>query len=224
MSAQIADEAQKYMCKEQFPVHKQYDVIVVDPPWTYKSASKSKKFRGVTPYPTMTMGELKQLPMLAVAAENCALLVWCTGPQLPEVFPLMKGWGFTYKTMFLVWKKVYANGKPVFGVGHYTRPCHEYLLLAVKGSVISLRQCRNLSQLLESDAEADSCVTMRAQHSVKPQRSFDVIEEFFGPHTKKLELFARQSRLGWDSWGLDLFPQYFREDRENKRLGDVAFL
>lgn len=172
----------------------------MDPPWGY-SPSKSPRYRGVVPYPTMTMSELAELPVEQLAKKNCALLMWCTGPHLPYSFELMRAWGFTYKTVFLTWRKVYASGKPRCGLGWYTRPCYEYMLLAVKGSVLSLRQRRDISQSLQ---------TVIGKHSEKPQESYDKIEAFFGHATEKIECFAREPRPGWDTWGNQLIPPYRR--------------
>ncbi len=183
-----------------FPVHKKYDVIVMDPPWPY-SHSKCKRYRGVISYNTMSLQELSELPIHMISKPDCALLMWCTGPQLPHSFSLFARWGFKYKTIFIVWRKIYESGKPRCGMGWYTRPCHEYLLLGVRGSVLKFRQCCNLSQAVETTLQG---------HSIKPQESFDVIESFFGMHTEKIELFARQPRLGWDTWGEELTPHYRR--------------
>lgn len=149
----------------------------------------------------MSMEELFALPIARISKPNCALFLWCTGPQLPFSFPLLEKWGFHYKTVFLVWRKVYQSGKPRVGTGWYTRPCHEYLLVAVKGSVMKLRQRFNLSQALETTLQA---------HSAKPQESFDIIDAWLGPHHDKIELFARQPRPGWDTWGNELTPYYRR--------------
>lgn len=186
-------------CARAFPHGYGFDVILLDPPWNY-FRSHSKKYGGTVSYPTMTQKELLALPVANLARENCALLCWVTGPMMERVFPLFDAWGFSYKTAFLVWRKVYKSGKPRCGMGHYTRSCHEYLLLAVKGSVLHHRQRRDLGQTLQ---------TPLVSHSTKPEESFVVIEQFFGPHTRKIELFARRPRDGWTTWGLDL-PGYIR--------------
>jgi N6-adenosine-specific RNA methylase IME4 len=38
------------------------------------------------------------------------------------------------------------------------------------------------------------------RHSKKPEAFAEMIERLF-PRTNKLEMFARQPRLGWHSWG-----------------------
>lgn len=190
---------------DAFPLHRKYDAIVVDPPWPY-SRSKCKKYRGVLNYNTMTMKEMEEMPMNEIGKENSALFLWVTGPMVPFACPLMAKWGYRFRTVFLVWRKVYNSGKPRCGPGWYTRPCYEYLYIGVKGTVMPLRKCYNLSQSLETTLEA---------HSVKPQESFDRIHEWMHA-VDRVELFARKPRPGWDTWGEELSPQY--------RFGQVGSL
>ena len=189
-------------CVDALPRTSSYDVIVMDPPWPY-SRSRSPKFRGGVEYETMTLAALGRLHISRLAKPDAALLMWCTGPQLPNALPLFDTWGFAYKTVFLVWRKIYRSGKPVMGPGWYTRPCHEFLLLGVRGSVLSMRQSKRLSQLLDQSEEV-SLVCTPAGHSVKPAESFQVIDEFFGSEARKIELFSRSPRMGWDVWGMEI--------------------
>jgi len=185
-------------CHQAFPVGAQYDVIVVDPPWYY-APSKDKKYDGTTQYGRMSLTDIQALPVPTIASTNCALLLWCTSPHLMQAHRLFDAWGFHYKTVFLVWRKIYKHKRtPRCGLGHYTRSCHEFLLLGVKGNVLPYRQTRTISQAY------DDVIT---QHSEKPQGTYDQITAFFGPHTRNIDLFARHTRPGWDAWGLEL-PSY----------------
>ena len=38
------------------------------------------------------------------------------------------------------------------------------------------------------------------QHSKKPEATYDLIEAV-SPYEKRIELFARLRRFGWDAWG-----------------------
>jgi N6-adenosine-specific RNA methylase IME4 len=38
------------------------------------------------------------------------------------------------------------------------------------------------------------------KHSAKPERFYELIEEYF-PNLPKIELNARNARAGWDAWG-----------------------
>lgn len=43
----------------------------------------------------------------------------------------------------------------------------------------------------------------KRHHSQKPECAYQMLETFF-PQAKKLELFARAERDGWDQWGNEL--------------------
>jgi N6-adenosine-specific RNA methylase IME4 len=52
------------------------------------------------------MDALKTLNIGAIAADNCALLMWTPFPKLQESLELIRLWGFKYKTIGLVWVKL----------------------------------------------------------------------------------------------------------------------
>jgi N6-adenosine-specific RNA methylase IME4 len=43
----------------------------------------------------------------------------------------------------------------------------------------------------------------RREHSRKPEASYVIIENMY-PELPKIELFARNTRQGWDSWGNEI--------------------
>lgn len=110
---------------------------------------------------------------------------------------------------------MYKSGRPVCCIGHYTRSCHEFLLLGARGRITQFRRAKNLTQLVDTDyhTTADSehtIVAQRSSHSSKPIEAYELIEEFF-TCDRKIELFARDTRNGFDSWGLEL-DGYFIKD------------
>ena len=57
---------------------KKYDIIYADPPWQYRTYSKKGKGRSAeSHYPTMSIEEIKALPVGELAAKDCALFVIC---------------------------------------------------------------------------------------------------------------------------------------------------
>lgn len=48
---------------------------------------------------------MAQLPVIKIAAKDCACFMWATMPKLPDALALMKSWGFQYKTVAFVWVK-----------------------------------------------------------------------------------------------------------------------
>jgi N6-adenosine-specific RNA methylase IME4 len=87
------------------------------------------------------------------------------------------------------------------GMGHLTRGCVEYLVLATRGKYTALVKSRSINGLLLAEEEA-FIVEPKSKHSRKPNAAYSMLENLFpGP---RLELFAREYREGWDAWGKEL--------------------
>lgn len=159
-----------------------YSVILADPPWTYDNTGVEGAVD--KEYPTMTIQELCDLPIKELVSENAVLFLWTTNPILEECFPVIRSWGFNYKTNFCWIKK---NRKT--GIGFYVRGMHELLLICIKGQM--LPEFIPLSIIEENATE----------HSKKPE-IYDLIEKMY-PNQKYIELFARNNkkREGWNYWG-----------------------
>lgn len=69
-----------------------YQIIYADPPWRYQDAGCNGAAEAH--YSTMSMSDLKSLPVEALADENAVLLMWATWPLLPEALELIGSWGF----------------------------------------------------------------------------------------------------------------------------------
>jgi len=173
---------------------KKYDIIYADPPWSYrnKNTGGSMKSGASAKYPTMSLEEIKNLPIKNISQKNAVLFLWVTVPLLPEGIQVLQQWGFKYKTM-LTWRKIMS-----LGLGFWFRGQTEHILMGVKGNVKAFRiQKANFYQ----------CKSMR--HSQKPQFFRDLISEAakktFGEEAKMLEMFARDSDEmdfeGWDKYG-----------------------
>lgn len=168
-----------------------FGVIYADPPWTF--VTHSAKGKGKSPeqhYSCMSIDDIKALPVAALAAPDCALLMWITDPHLSLGMDVIKDWGFTYKTVGFTWAKQGRKDheKWHFGTGYYTRANPEMCLLATRGK--PKRLSASVRQLVVSPVR---------EHSRKPDEVYDRIEALMpGPY---LELFARTTRPGWTAWG-----------------------
>lgn len=183
---------------------KKYDVIYADPPWDYggkmqydKSSMKSQNIgfeknvfisAADFKYPTLKLSELKRLDVASIAAEDCILFMWTTGPQLANSIELGEAWGFEYKTVAFVWDKQVHNP------GRYTLSQTEFVLAFRRGRFPAPRGARNVRQLVS---------VHRGEHSEKPEDVINGITEMF-PRQAKIELFARKGFPGWDNWGLEI--------------------
>lgn len=138
----------------------------------------------------MRLEELAALPVSDLADTDCALFLWATFPQLPEVLRLIRAWGFSYKTVAFVWLKTNRKARTWFyGLGFWTRSNAEICLLATKGH--PKRQAANIHQLIVCPVE---------RHSKKPDEARDRIVALMGD-LPRIELFARQKPPGWEVWG-----------------------
>lgn len=170
---------------------KEYNIILADPPWEYRVWSNKGNARSPEAhYPTMSIEEIAQLPIGNIAAKDCLLFMWVTFPTLKQAFQVIDRWGFEYKTVAFVWVKQNKKAPSLFwGMGYWTRANAEMCLLATKGS--PRRISAGVHQIVMAPI---------AEHSRKPDIVRDRIIELAGD-LPRIELFARQTPLGWDVWG-----------------------
>jgi N6-adenosine-specific RNA methylase IME4 len=103
-------------------------------PWSYRDKCHAGQRGVIYKYQTMTIEEIKALPVWSIAAPDCCLFLWVTFPQLQEGLDTIKAWGFTYKTVAFNWVKKNKSGEGWFwGMGNWTRSNPEVCLLAIKG-------------------------------------------------------------------------------------------
>jgi N6-adenosine-specific RNA methylase IME4 len=186
--------------------HNHFGAILADPPWAYQVWSAKGTGRSAEQhYDTMSAIEIASMPVSHVAADDCVLFLWVTWPCLKQALDLIETWGFAYKTCAFDWMKA-SNTQPDFfqeevpaqiGLGHWTRSNTEPCLLATRGK----------PKRLNADVR-QGIIAPRREHSRKPDGIHERIERLVaGPY---LELFARQQKRNWTSWGNETTK--FREE------------
>ena len=121
----------------------------------------------------------------AVAARDAVLFLWATAPMLPQALQVVSAWGFTYRS-HLIWKK------DRIGTGYWFRNVHELLLVGTKGNIPAPAMGTQWASVVEAPV---------TQHSAKPERFLEMIEQYF-PTLPKIELNRRgPPREGWHAWG-----------------------
>jgi len=182
---------------------KKYSVIYADPAWQYGSKElygdktkgsdkRENRFRTIERiYTTMTISDIKALPIKSITDKNAACFMWVTDSHLKEGIEVLESWGFKYKTIAFVWLKKTSTGKTVLNFAPHTLKSTEICLLGIKGSMKDFKKSNNVRQLIEAE---------RTEHSKKPNEARLRINELY-PDAIKLELFARQNVNGWDAWG-----------------------
>lgn len=200
-----------------------YSTIVADPPWSYAGSTyngRTSPWRSTSTqsYSLMSVDAIAALPVADIAADDAHLYVWAVNPLMDRAFRVVEAWGFIHDTV-LTWCK------PGPGLGAGFRSNTEHLIVARRGRrginascsacggrQRGARKCscpvpawRHQGQAvppLRPFAESGTgswFMAPRRSHSQKPDVFADLIERMSpGPY---VELFARQPRLGWDSWG-----------------------
>ena len=182
----IKKEKRNDEARHQSELPKQkFQVIYADPPWSYNDKCDSGAIQsgGVDKhYPTMSINEICELPISDLAEDDSVLFLWTTSPLLEDSFLVINAWGFNYKASF-IWDKIKHN------MGHYNSVRHEFLLIATRGS------CTPDNMKLFDSVQSIE----RSEHSKKPHEFYEIIETLYSG--SKIELFARNIRDGWSSWG-----------------------
>jgi len=177
-----------------FEASRRFHTVLVDPPWRFqnRTGKVAPEHRRLRRYDTLALDEIRALPVAELVAEPAHLYLWVPNALLHEGLEVMAAWGFGYKTS-LVWHKVRKDGgSDGRGPGFYFRNVTEIVLFGVRGSCArTLAPGRRQTNLIAS---------RKREHSRKPDELYPIIEAC--SRGRFLELFARQRRPGWASWGL----------------------
>jgi N6-adenosine-specific RNA methylase IME4 len=194
-----------------------YQLLLADPAWAFKTYNANrrtptqKRFREAEDhYPTMTLAEMQALPVGAIAAKDSLLAMWVVGSHCDAALALAEAWGFTFVTDLFYWLKqklVHADQVDLFtgdipppkmSMGYHTRKQLEPCWLFARGKGLPVR-AHDVRQLI---------IAPPSEHSLKPAAQYDRLERLYGAADptgatgpRCIELFARNTRKGWDSWG-----------------------
>lgn len=173
-----------------------FTAVVCDPPWEFTTYSDAGQHKSASEhYDTMPTADIiglrEALNLDWIFAPDCVLLMWTTWNKLAEgdAHAVLKGWGFTPKAGG-AWFKKTKNDHDAIGTGYMFRDSCEPFLVGTRGK-IGLPKARNIRNGFSSK---------RAEHSRKPDYLHRALEAMYpgGPY---LELFARETRPGWNAWG-----------------------
>ena len=183
-----------------FTQGKKYRTIYADPPWQFqnRTGKAAPEHKRLHRYSTMTLTEIKSLPVQEIAEEKAHLYLWVPNALLPDGLAVMEAWGFTYKTN-IIWEKIRQDGYPDGrGVGFYFRNVTEILLFGIRGTHNrTLQPARTQVNLIRAK---------KREHSRKPDAFISLIEAC--SNEPYIELFARGDREGWDMWGNQASADY----------------
>jgi N6-adenosine-specific RNA methylase IME4/DNA-binding transcriptional regulator YiaG len=167
--------------------NKQYRCLVIDPPWPVQKIEREERpNQGLfLDYPTMTLEEIASLPVPELAQpDGCHIYLWVTHKYLPSGLELLEQWGISYQCL-LTWVK--PTGFTPFSWQYNT----EHVLFGRIGSLDLLKLGLRLS--FEAPVR---------EHSRKPEVFYQIVRQV-SPEPR-LELFARERRLGFEAWGKEV--------------------
>lgn len=178
-----------------------YSILVADPPWSFSSNSVEAPGRNARRhYDTLTVDQIAAMPVAMLAAEQSACFLWITGPFLAigAHVRVLEGWGFNVSSVAFTWVKLKKDRsveqfsqKDLFvGTGFTTRKNCEFVVLGTRGK--SLRQANDVLDVIVAPVRL---------HSQKPDEFYRRVEIYAGPKARRIDIFARQSRSGWETWG-----------------------
>lgn len=190
-----------------------FDVIAADPPWTHDAWTKRVDVLNTRAparhYKTQSLDWICRLPVEFSAAKDCHLFLWITGPHLArgDHLKVLAAWGFAPSSIAFVWGKpnrASAQGSMFFrapltdrdffmGLGKTTRQNAEFVVLGRRGK--PKRHSAAIRQII---------IEERREHSRKPEGFYEKVEAYVGPDARKLDLFPRERREGWEAWGNEI--------------------
>lgn len=172
-----------------------FRTIVIDPPWEI-----SKIIREVRPnqtefldYKTMTIEEIKEIPIANLAADGCHVYLWVTHRYLPSALEIFEHWRVDYECI-LTWIK--NVGFTPYSWMYST----EHVLFGRIGSL----------PLLQNGLRVDFNAVVR-EHSRKPNEFFELVRKV-SPEPR-IEFFAREQHEGFTAVGdeIDKFTEVGKE-------------
>lgn len=168
---------------------KKYNTIVIDPPWEISMTGKVKRRENRSeklPYNTMTLKEIKSIPIRNIANVGCHVYCWTTNKMLQHTFDVLKSWGVNFH-LVLVANKTSAIA-PCFAYKFGT----EFLLLGFYGKPM---------QKFIGKGKLNWITYFPKQyvHSSKPGEMYNLIKEM--SPKPRIDIFSRRLIAGFEAWG-----------------------
>lgn len=187
------EKTKKLIVKDLHNIEGQYDLIYADPPWKQSKGGKKSVRENSSgkplDYPVCSLDEIKEHLSLATTAsgDNSILFLWTIDKYLFEAQEIAESLGYKLHAR-MIWDKV--TGIPAAFTVRYG---HEYLLYMYKGKLTPVAK--------EERGKIHTVFREKVtKHSKKPEIAYEIIERLY-PNLRKLEMYARNTRPGWDCFG-----------------------
>lgn len=176
-----------------YDTEERYNLVVSDPPWRQQrgQGKKIKTGKAGKPldYPTMSLEDIQEhmRQVTEITTDDSILFLWTIEKYLHQAERMAKDLGYRLHAR-MIWDK--ENGVPA---AYTVRYSHEYLLYMYRGKMIPVAD--------NARGKIPTVFRERAKkHSQKPEKAFEIIDTLY-PNLKKLEMYARQERDGYDCFG-----------------------
>lgn len=174
---------------------------MLDPPWPKRKGNvrKVRPNQGrALDYPTMPVPDIFALldaSIFPLAAPAHVVFLWTIDEFLTEADTYMEQRRYRRHAR-IVWDK--GNGPaPAFTL----RYSHEYMVWYYRSPMPKIASDKR--GVYRSVLQAPG-----RQHSRKPDEAYVMVEALY-PNTKRIDVFSREKRAGWDQWGNQ--TDYFTE-------------
>jgi N6-adenosine-specific RNA methylase IME4 len=174
-------------------VENEYGVFMIDPPWEKRKGGlrQVRPLQGKNlPYATMSIEAIFHLldtELFNLAQEIHCVFIWTIETYLLECENFMVERNYKRHCRF-IWDKL-SGIAPAFTI----RYCHEYLLWYYKPTLLPIsKSYRGVYRSVFSERSR--------QHSRKPDYAYAMVEHFY-PLSKKIDVFSREKRPGWEQYG-----------------------
>ncbi len=167
-----------------------FDYLMADPPWRFEAWSEEGKNHKAPEahYGTMSLADIKALPVADLGRGDALLWLWGTHPMIDQQIDVCRAWGFKFVTTG-VWVKTTVNGKLAFGTGYRLRCASEPFIIGTLGRPDTVRNIRT------------AFMAPIREHSRKPDEAYEIAERMMPGALRRADIFSRQTRPNWTAWG-----------------------
>ena len=163
-----------------------FSTVVIDPPWSLNPIGlvrEGKTNYDALSYKTMSVEEIKALPIKSVCAEDSIIFCWTINKYLPYTFSVIESWGCKY-SFTMTWVK---NG----GIQTPVTPQFnsEWIVVGRFGKL----------KFKETKAFFTANFWARSGHSEKPEGFYDLLRRV--TPSPRIDIFGRRLIPGFVSWG-----------------------
>jgi len=204
-----------------------FSIVVSDPPWGNfrdKLTMSSVKRGAAANYSTMTIEQIKNIPISDIVAEDAVLALWVPSSLLADGIEVMNAWNFTLKQSW-IWIKV--KNSPLkelsqtivnknklndkisdikdtltgFAKDYWYNQLLSFGMGRISRNVheIALIGTKgNINSKIQNRSERTVFFAPNTKHSRKPEILQDKLDKIFSdPALNRIELFGRRLRNNW---------------------------